>query len=331
MSSQPVVYLLYGDDEFAINEVVTSLQAKLGNPTTAGMNTTRLDGLVASLDDLAMTARAMPLLAKRRLVIMVNPLARFNTPTSQNKFKALLDSIPDSTALVLVEYHPLTTEKERKAGKTNWLEAWADAAGERAYKREYTRQRGEAMTSWIMERAKRDGGEFTLSAAERLYELTGDEPRLTDQEIIKLLTYVNYARPVAREDVEHLTPEARQGNIFNMVDSLGNKDGKKAQEMLHHLLQDQEPRVIFAMVVRQFRLLIQAREVLDNGGRENDVTRELKIPPFISRKLVSQAHHFSLSILEIIYHRLLDLDESIKTGQIEELLALDTFIAGFTV
>jgi DNA polymerase III delta subunit len=46
---------------------------------------------------------------------------------------------------------------------------------------------------------------------------------------------------------------------------------------------------------------------------------------------VSQAHHFSLSILETIYHRLLNLDESIKTGQIEELLALDTFIAGFTV
>ncbi len=117
MSSQPVVYLLYGDDEFAINEVVTSFQAKLGDPTTAGMNTTRLDGLVASLDDLAMTARAMPLLAKRRLVIMVNPLVRFNTPTSQNKLKALLDSIPDSTALVLVEYHPLTTEKEKESWK----------------------------------------------------------------------------------------------------------------------------------------------------------------------------------------------------------------------
>jgi len=170
------------------------------------------------------------------------------------------------------------------------------------------------------------GGQFTFEAADRLAAQVGEEPRLLDQEIRKILTYVNFIRPVEPDDIEHLTPFSRQGDIFVLVDALANHRGREAQEMLHRLLEEQDALSIFGMVVRQFRLLLQAREVLDKGTREQDIARELKISSFVARKLAPQAQHFTQIKLEAIYRRLLELDEAAKTSQIEADLALDMLV-----
>jgi DNA polymerase-3 subunit delta len=322
----PVVYVLNGEDEFAISSFLKVLQAKMGDATTAEMNTSRLDGRSLSIDTLTTAVYALPFLAPRRLVILTNPLAKLNSSTLREKFVALLEQVPPSTALVLIENRQLTDERDRRRDKFHWLEEWAHRAGERAVVRTFTLPRGEVMIRWIQERAKAMGGQFTPEAAERLASQAGDETRLIDQEIRKILTYVDFKRPVEPDDVEHLTPFSRQGDIFAMVDALANHKGREAQGMLHRLLEEQDALSIFGMVVRQFRLLLQTREVLDKGGREMDVVRDLKISPFVAGKLVPQAQHFTQKNLEAIYRRLLELDEAAKTSQIEADLALDMLV-----
>ncbi len=102
---------------------------------------------------------------------------------------------------------------------------------------------------------------------------------------------------------------------------------RQALGLLHRLLEVQDPQSLFGMIVRQFRLLIQAREVLDDG-RAGQMATELRVHPFVADKLSSQARRFDISQLEAIYHRLLLLDEEAKTGQASYDLAFDTFIAG---
>lgn len=51
--STPTIYLLHGDDEFGMAEFVQDMQEKMGDPTTAGMNTTRLEGRVPHQTDFA--------------------------------------------------------------------------------------------------------------------------------------------------------------------------------------------------------------------------------------------------------------------------------------
>lgn len=189
---------------------------------------------------------------------------------------------------------------------------------------------GDAMTRWIQERAKALGGQFTTEAAERLVDQVGDESRLVDQEIRKILTYVNFKRPVEPDDVDALTPFSRHGDIFVMVDALANHQGRDAQAMLHRLLGEQDQILIFGMVVRQFRLLLLAREVLDQGGNELDVIRALKTSSFVARKLIPQAQCFTQKTLESIYRRLLDMDEAAKTSQLDGDLALDMLVVSLT-
>lgn len=328
--SVPTIYILHGEDDFAISQFIDGLVSKMGDPTTALMNVSRLDGRSTNLEDLLTEVSAMPFLAKRRMVVFSHPLARFNNPDARNKFVDLLNQVPQSTALLLVEHKSLTNEKDRRRSKLHWLEKWAGANPERAYIRAFPVPKGGEMVRWIQGHAESAGGKFTLQAAALLGSLVGDDPRLADQEIHKLLAYVNYSREVEPDDVENLTAVIPQGDIFVMVDALGNQDGKRAMDMLHRLLETQQPISIFGMVVRQFRLILLAREVMDRRGGVQDVAEKLSVHPYVAKKVTSQASHFTLPVLEMVYHRLLDIDEAVKTGQIRGDLALDTMVAGFT-
>jgi DNA polymerase-3 subunit delta len=100
--------------------------------------------------------------------------------------------------------------------------------------------------------------------------------------------------------------------------------------LLHRLLETEDPFTLWGMVVRQFRLLIQAREILDGRGNKDDVARALGVHPFVAEKTTSQAARFSIESLEAIYHRLLKIDEGAKTSQVTLDLALDTLVVELT-
>jgi DNA polymerase-3 subunit delta len=326
----PVVYLLHGEDEFAIAQFVAEIEAKLGDDAMAQMNTTRLDGRSYDPAELGAVANVMPFLAKRRLVVFENPLTRLNSSSARQNFQEQLENIPSTTAMVLVEYRLLTSEKDRRQGRLHWLERWAQEHADSVYLRAFPLPKGTAMVQRIQEIAKAQDGQITPAAAALLATLVDDDPRLADQEIRKLLAYVNYQRAIEPDDVDAITADYGQGDIFEMVDALGNQDGKRAIGMLHRLLESQDPFSIFGMIVRQFRLLLLTREILDNGGQPRDAVRTLKLHPYVADKMSNQARHFTLPVLERIYHRLLAIDEAMKTSQMSADLALDTMVAALT-
>jgi DNA polymerase-3 subunit delta len=321
---KPTVYLIYGEDEFAIAEYVAEFVERMGDSSNAQLNISRIDSRQISWNELTTNLSTLPFLADRRLVILTNPL---DWGDYRDKFMELLDQIPPTTALVLVHHGVLTKEEDRKKGKLNWLEKWVKNAGERAFERYFSSLKGEALKQWVQNRARESGGRFTPGAAERLVALLGDDPRLIDQEIQKLLVYVNFSRDVEVDDVENLTALVREGNIFDMVDAIAERRGQQALGILRQLLSEQEPIMIWGMIIRQFRLLLLAREVVEGGGNVDEVIRQLKVHEYVAKKVTPQSRRFSLSALEGIYHRLLLVDEAMKSGDMDEESALETLVA----
>lgn len=175
-----------------------------------------------------------------------------------------------------------------------------------------------------MEHCKDLGGEIEPTAAHMLAEFVAEDPLLADQELKKLLDYIDRQRPIVMDDVELLTPFHGQSNVFAMVDAIGLRHGKDAQHHLHRLLEDSDPHYAFAMIVRQFRLILQAREALDNGQNPEQI---LQLPRFVANKISAQAQNFSLKDLERIHHNLLSIDLASKTSQASYDIELDRFIA----
>jgi len=319
MSETPSVLLLHGNDELAISAHIDKLCVSLGDPSIADMNIARFDGrLGLDFEALNTAVNAIPFLAPRRVMVLAHPGSAFASMQARKKFIGLLDKAPSTTTILLVEYDELKRD--------HWLLKWAASAGVRAGVHVYNLPKRWEMPRWIESDAKKQGGGIDPDAAARLSEMVGQDTRIAAQELTKLLTYVNFERPIRLLDVEKVSIVSAQAGIFELVDALGQGDGRKAQKVLHQLLEDADPAEFWGMVIRQFRLLLQAREMLDEHAALPEIQKELGLHEFVAQKVCSQAARFSMPLLESIYHKLLEIDEAAKTSQVPLDLALDTLI-----
>jgi DNA polymerase-3 subunit delta len=312
------VIILYGNDEFAIARKLRELEADFPDPTTASMNITRLEARTASDNDLNTAVSSMPFLAPKRLVILANPSARYTKPAERKKFEELLGAVPDSSRLVVHE-----NIEAREADK-HWLLKWAAKAGVKA--QAFMLPRLKDMPGWMVNEAKKQGGALEPAAGVKLAEMVGTDTRQAGMEIAKLLALVNWSRPITLADVESAGIASAEADIFEMVDALANSNPGLAQKTLHRLLEDKDAFELWGMVIRQFRLMLLAREVIDAHGMVQDVQEALRVHPFVAEKVYGQAKRFTLARLEGIYRRLLVIDEAAKTGRMPLDLSLDMFI-----
>lgn len=316
----PNIHLLYGNDEFAITRKLKEFESEFTDPTTANMNTTRLEARTMTENDLNNAVNAMPFLAPKRLVFLAGASGKFTHPSTRKKFLEFLEKAPDTSRVVL---HEIIEPKE---AEKHWLVKWADKNKTLAKSQGFYLPKQRDMPGWIVNEAKRQGGQIEPGAAAKLAEMTGVDTRQAGMEISKLLAYVNWDRPVRGSDVEAVCIVTSQQSVFDFVDALSQGNGRSAQKLLHRLLENEEAFSLWGMVVRQFRLLIQAREILDGRGNQDDVARALGVHPFVAEKTTGQAGRFSMDALEGIYRRLLKIDEQVKTSQITLDLALDTLV-----
>jgi DNA polymerase-3 subunit delta len=316
------IFFYFGNDEFAIRKQAEKFASMFSDPTTAGMNTSRLDARTVGENELSNAIGAMPFLAPQRLVILENVSKRYQGLEGHKKFVAFLETVPPSTKLVMVDPEEV---KERDI-PTHWLVKWIGKNAERAEYKAFMNPRQREMPGWIVGETKRQGGTIEPAAAARLAEMTGEDTRQAAQEITKLLTYVNYAHAIGIEDVEAVSIVTASVDVFDLVDALGSQNGKLAQKLFHRLLEEKDAFEVFGMIVRQFRLLTLTRDVLDEGGTLPEVTDVLGVHPYVAEKSFKQARAFTMETLSAVYHRLLAMDEAAKTGGMPLDASLDMLI-----
>lgn len=318
--TMPNIYFLFGNDEFAISRKLKDFESDFDDPTSADMNTARLEARTMNDTDLNNAVNAMPFLAKRRLVLLENPSSKYNNASTRKKFFEYVEKAPDTTRLVMYE------SVEPKDAAKHWIVKWAEKNDKKIQTKAFILPKLRDMTGWIVNEAKKQEGQIEPRAAEMLKDMVGVDTRQAGMEIAKLLAYVNWERPINTSDVESVCIVTSQQSVFDFVDALSVGNGKIAQHLLHRLLESEDPFSLWGMVIRQFRLLLQAREILDGRGNKDDVARALGVHPFVAEKTTGQANRFNVEFLEHVYRKLLSIDEGVKTGQITLDLALDTLV-----
>lgn len=310
------VFILYGTDEFAISRRLAEISAQTDQD---GMNTSRFEARLTRDEELNNAVNSMPFLSEKRLVTLANPSQKYGAGEPRRKFIAFLDKIPTTTLLVMHE------TVEQKEAEKHWLVKWA-ARSRDAQAEQHMLPKTREMGGWIANETKMQGGKISTAAASKLAELAGADTRQAAQEIAKVLTYVNWARPVEVQDVEAVCVSSAEVDIFAFVDSLAAGNGQQSQSMLRKMLEDQDAAAIFPMIARQFRLLIQAREIVEARGMAQDVQEALGVHPFVAGKIFSQAGRFTMRSLEAVHRRLLKMDEAAKTSAMPLDTALEMFV-----
>jgi DNA polymerase-3 subunit delta len=321
---EPNFYLLYGDDDMSLEIALKELRASMGSGTEAEMNTSEYEGEEVSVPKILNDVRSFPFLSDKRLVIVKGLVAHLmKNQAGKDQLETLLEAIPNLPAharLVLVERENL---------KSNLRVV--KIAQEKGYCKQFTAP--EDISDWIKKRAKEEyQSEIEMQAARALASVTGNDLRRADNELVKLVAYVDGERPIKEEDVALLTPYVAEASVFDMVDAMAIGNGKIALSLMNQVL-DADPSDpgfrLFALITRQFRLLLLAREHLDSGGSANEkvVAGVLGIHPYPAGKVATQSRRFTLPQLETIYRRVQQYDVDMKTGKVEPRLALELLVA----
>lgn len=314
-------YIFHGEDSYSQKDMLAKLTAKLGDPGLLDLNTTRLEGAV-SLTELQQACNALPFLAKVRLVLATNVLSSKPDKSFVKELAHYLPTLPETTRLVFMESSPLP-------GNHRLLKL-ADEL-DTGFAKRFDLPEGSSLDRWVKQQVEERNGRISPHAAHILASNVGSNLGILENEIEKLVVYKGSQETIEVQDVGLLSPYAAEASIFDLVDAIGNRHGKKAAILLQKKLQEgTDPFYLFAMFVRQIRLLIQVKESADEGLRPPAISKNLKMHSFVAGKLYQQAQQFSLPQLEQIYRHLLDIDVGVKTGRNDMVTALNLFVAGLT-
>ncbi|MCL4458564.1 MAG: DNA polymerase III subunit delta [Chloroflexi bacterium] len=312
-------------------ERIDQIKQRFSDRSLLDLNTTTFDGRKVSLADLVDACESLPFLAEKRLVLVKGLLSRFETRVGPSNggerrrgtsselergFAEYISKMPETTDLVLIEESDI-------GGNSALWKAVEEAGGHIGRFKPLSE---EELYRWITERVSYKGGRISALAVQQLAIFVGHDLRLLANEIDKLIAYAGM-NEIGEDDVLLLSSDARRVSVFKMVDALGQRDRKTSLRVLHELLAHGEaPAYLLVMITRQFRLLIQVKELVQAGISVDDIGKRLHLTSFINKKLIDQARKFTMPQLERIYQRLVEVDTFLKRGRLEPTTALDLLI-----
>jgi DNA polymerase-3 subunit delta len=329
-----LLHVLIGEDDYSIRQALEAIKKAIGDPSALMTNTTELDGRQVAVEQLKNACETVPFLADKRLVIVEGLLERFEpkgrpvrkksarSNNGQNDLKEIADCVsrvPDFTELVLVD------------GRTGNGNPLLNKLSGTARVRSFPLLNQARLKQWIERRVSEVGGSISPRAVDLLVRFVGNDLWTMSNEVDKLALFTGERR-IEEDDVRAVVSYAQEASVFAMVDAIMEFRVGTAQELLQQLLdRGAAPAQLLVMLSRQVRIIFQIKEMRSRKKARNEIQSKLGLTSdFVLRKAWEQADRYTPARLREVYHRLLETDQSIKTGRYDGELALNILIAGLS-
>jgi len=332
------VYLFYGEERYLQEELVEQLTAAfLGTETDFGKE--KLDGAEYTLEAVLDRIGESGLFSERKLLIVDNP--PYLLPPRKRDEQDLSgepeqkDKKEDLHADILLS-HLEAQASSIPEGILVFLSSQVDRRrrlfkliDKRGVAVECGPLKGDSLAAWIRKKAAEMGKSIDRAALEKLL-LAGDQNlHYISRELEKYCTFLKDDEEViTARTVDALFSGDIQGDVFKLSDALAEGSLFRADALLDLLLRRREkPLLIFFMLARHYRLLLQAHSLLEEGIPPAEFTGALEVHPFVARKLREQASLYNRALLEEVLIVLQEADFKIKTGRLEPADALKLMLA----
>ena len=328
------VQVVYGDS-FLVAGALKELKAQIGPSEVWEANFHQIAAADASLSSLMPVCDAIPFLAEKRLVLVEGALSALErrdgrtgsrgrgAPTqAASTWEGLEDYVsrmPPTTSLVFAD------------GAVRRGNPFLERLRPVAQVIELPTPNGEALARWVRTATTAKGGSINPGAIALLCRLVGPNLFALDGELEKLILYAD-GSSIEESHVRQLVSQAREASIFTVVDAILEGRSKIALNSAARLFEGgADFSYIVAMLARQLRLVLLARDFAEQGHSWPEVGRRLNIgAEFALRKTLDQAKRHSRPGLVRLYERLLEADLAVKQGKLEEEVALELLVAGST-
>ena len=308
------VYCLSGE-RYLVDAAHAAIRAAvLGQAgAAAGFNHDVFELKESGLDACLGTARTLPMMAKRRLVV-----GKGIDQVKADLLEPLVAYVADpnpSTCLVLIADKVDVRFKAfvalRKAGFLHVFQPLRD----------------NALAAWLRTEARARKIEIAGDAAGALAELAGPELGRLSQALDQLALYAGAGRPITVDDVEALIAETRQRNVFELTKTIGAGDVPRALGLLANMLRNREPALrIQFMLARQMRQIWRAKELVAAGAARGEIAGAIGMSPYFLDDVLVPAKRMSRATLARAFERLYQSDLALKSSRVDEELLISRLV-----
>ncbi|MEG2972667.1 MAG: DNA polymerase III subunit delta [Clostridium sp.] len=286
------------------------------------LNTVTIEGNSISFDDIQNACETIPVMSDKRVVHVKSPSFTFESLDSSSK--ALLKDVTDY-AKDVPEYTILMISSKDPIDKGNSLIKVSNTIGTLVELK--IPMYGKDLSQWIETYIKDNKKNISKSD---IFYLTNEMTSSIDNmeiELNKLISYIGDRENITKEDIDAVIHKTSESNIFKMTDYMYKKDAKNALDILDtiFLQGEQFPKIMF-MIIRQFRILYNVRLLLDDGERDSDIIKKLKLQEFVYRGIAKIIGNWESNTIKNVLEDALETDYNIKSGKMQPELGLELLI-----
>ena len=309
------VYLLFGEENYIKKQYKDRLtKALISDGDT--MNYAYYEGKGIDVKEIIDLSETMPFFSERRLIVIENS-GFFKNATAE--LAEYMKEIPETTYFIFVE-----TELDKR-GKM------FKAVKDKGRIVELARQDEKTLVRWIYGNVKKEGKQIAESTIYYLLSKCGTDMENLHKEMEKLFCYTLNNDVINMEDIDAICTTQITNEIFDMVNAVAEKKQKRALDRYYNLLALKEPAMrILYLLSRQFRLLMEVKEMAGEGYDKKTIASKAGLHPYAVGKYIEQSRSFSQEELRKILEESVDIEERVKTGRLGDVLAVELFIVKYS-
>lgn len=320
------VSVIYGDEDFLIERHLRDIIKRvLGDyPVTNSYALEILEDERATITHIINACQSMGMFSTDKVVVVKNffllnaktdkeisPKDEFELENLQQNLK----NIDPGTRLVFVNNGNVDNRKKF----VKFLKSFAAMS---EYK-SFASWEGEKVIDWIKTQVKTQQKTIEEKAAYLLYTLVGENLRMLDSEIRKIITYIGSSPQITPHDVEIMASSA-SASAFMLLDTLVEGNAPKSMALLQKILHfGEEPIKLLGLLVSHFRGELMVKSLSQQSMQFAEVAKLTGKHPFIVKNIINAMKHLSVKDFIKIMNLLAKCDLNIKTGQQKPDLSLE--------
>ena len=308
-------YLLYGEEAYLKKQYKDKL-TKAMLPESDTVNYAYYEGKGTNPAELIDLAETMPFFADRRLIVVENSgFFKNATPELADYIK----NMPETACFIFVESEVDKRGKMYKAVKDKGRAV------------EMGRQDEKTLLYWLAGMVKKEGKQIKESTARYLVAKTGTDMENLEKEMEKLFSYTLGQTEITVQDVDEICTTQVTNKIFDMVEAVAAKQQKQALDYYYDLLALKEPPMrILYLLARQFKLLMEVKDLSGRGYDKPKIAKTAGLHPFVAGKYIKQCRSFSKEELRSIMEEAANTEEMVKTGRLNDRMSVELFIVKYS-
>jgi len=318
-----MIIFLYGTDSFRCLEKLNDLKNNYLQKNDSGTDLSVLDyGEASSLRPLKDIFAAQGLFSNKKLVIIKNSMTK-GSPEQQKDILAILkaDTTLEKDADTVIIFFEAGSPKKNGALYKFLFKS--------AKKQEFTALEGISLANWAIDYAKNLSPQATFSkiALSMLLAATGSDLYVLSNEINKLVNY-RIDSEITDKDIILLVKSKVDSTMFETIEALSSGNKSRALALFHEqIAKGEDVFYVLSMYTYQIRTLLKIGDFYWQGmTNAPQIAQASGIHPYVVQKSLSQIRNLSEEKTKQMLRDLAEIDFNAKTGKVDPILALDTFI-----